>query len=186
VDIHVTDDQIGRYFRRRQLGLRLLSHGARPQTVRDWSGLTRDQLVTLRRRWSITAEEGLRGPSPSSSEVFFTSARASNHAALFASLCQIVGAIPSQRGKDAANGLPSLENGERLCEAFELLKEWAPSAKIEFEQAVLLASGVVEEKAMKLNACANCGAPTLIDKMGSGRTTCSYCRRRAPKAASPE
>jgi hypothetical protein len=118
--------------------------------------------------------------------VFFTSARASNHAALFASLCQIVGAIPSKRGKDIADGLPSLENGERLCEAFELLKEWAPSAKIEFEQAVLLASGVVEEKVMKLNACANCGAPTLIDKMGSGRTTCSYCRRRAPKSASPE
>ena len=186
MDIHVTDDQIGRYFRRRQLGLRLLSHGARPQTVRDWSGLTRDQLVTLRRRWSLTAEDNPRGPSPSSSEVFFTSARASNHAALFASLCQIVGAIPPQRGKDAADGLPSLENGERLCEAFELLKEWVPSAKIEFEQAVLLASGVVAEKSVTLTLCATCDAPLLIDKMGSGRSTCSYCRRRAPKAASPD
>ena len=128
--IHITDDQIGRYFRRRQLGLRLLSHGARPQAAQEWSGLTRDQLVTLRRRWAITAEDGLRGPSPSSFEVFFESARTRNHGALFASLCQIVGAIPSHRGKDAADGLPSLENGERLCEAFELQKEWTPAARI--------------------------------------------------------
>jgi hypothetical protein len=178
VDIHISDDQIGRYFRRRQLGLRLLSHGARPQTVQEWSGLTRDQLVTLRRRWAITAEDGRRGPSPSSFEVFFGSARVSNHAALFASLCQIVGAIPAHRGKYAAKGLQSLENGERLCEAFELLKEWVPNTKIEFEQAVLLAVGVVEASAIQLSRCANCGGATLIDRMGSSRTLCSYCRRR--------
>jgi hypothetical protein len=181
VDIHVTDDQIGRYFRRRQVGLRLLSHGARPQTVREWSGLTRDQLVTLRRRWSIKADDGLRGPSPSSYEVFFTSARASHYAALFASLCQIVGVIPLDRGKGAAGGLPSLENAEKLCDAYELLQEWAPTAKIDFEQAVLLAVGVVAERCISLTLCPACAVPMLIDKTGSVRSTCAHCRRRKAK-----
>jgi hypothetical protein len=67
--------EIGNLDKQRQWGLRLLSHGARHQTVQEWSGLTRDQLVTLRRRWSITAEDRRRGPSPSSFEVFFGSAR---------------------------------------------------------------------------------------------------------------
>lgn len=177
MDIHVTDDQIGRYFRRRQLGLRLLSHGARTQTVQEWSDLTRDQLVTLRRRWAITARDRRRGPSPSSFDVFFGSARARQRAALFASLCQIIGAIPPERGKRAAERLPSLERGELLCEAFELFKEWEPKADLEFEQAVLLAAGVVEESAVALGHCTGCNAAMLIDRMGSSRPTCSYCRR---------
>lgn len=105
MDVHVTDDQIGRYFRRIQLGLRLLSHGARAQTTCEWSGLTPDQLVTLRRRWMFTADERLKGPSPSSFQVFFRSTRMSNEAALFVAICWIVG----------ARSTASLENGERLC-----------------------------------------------------------------------
>jgi hypothetical protein len=50
---YVTDDTIGRYFRRYQLGLRFVAHGARSQTAREWTGLTRDQLATLRRRWEF-------------------------------------------------------------------------------------------------------------------------------------
>ena len=41
-------------------------HGARPQTVRLLTGLTKDQLTTLRKRWVVAADDGKRGPSPSS------------------------------------------------------------------------------------------------------------------------
>ena len=44
------DDHIGRYIRRIQLGLRFLGHGARAHTTCQWTGLTPDQLVTVRRR----------------------------------------------------------------------------------------------------------------------------------------
>lgn len=178
MDIHVTDDQIGRYFRRRQLGLRLLSHGARTQTVQEWSGLTRDQLVTLRRRWTISGHDRRRGPSPSSFEVFFRSARTRRHAALFASLCQIIGAVPRERGREAARKVPSLESGELLCEAYELFKEWAPEAKLEFEQIVLLAVGVVAKEAVELCHCSGCNTAALTDRLGPHRPTCSYCRGR--------
>lgn len=50
MEIYVTDDRLGGYFRRYQLALRMMSHGARTQTVIALTGLTRDQLVTQRRR----------------------------------------------------------------------------------------------------------------------------------------
>lgn len=169
MDVYVTDDQIGRYFRRIQLGLRFLAHGARAQTTCQWSGLTPDQLVTLRRRWMFDADERLRGPSPSSFEVFFRSSRASNQAALFVCICRIVG---------AANSHVSLENGEKLCEAFEIFREWEPEAAFEFEQAVLLMTGSVEAKKIELAHCTGCTVALLVDKFGAARSTCRRCRRR--------
>src|SRR5580658_10036616 len=116
MDIYVTDDTIGRYFRRYQLALRLIAHGARTQTVCDWSGLTRDQLVTLRHRWGFDAEEGRRGPAPTAFQVFFRSRRHRCEAALFASLCRIVGAKSARCGNTPLKLLPALEHGEVLCE----------------------------------------------------------------------
>lgn len=175
MDVYVTDDQIGRYFRRIQLGLRLLAHGARAQTTCDWSGLTPDQLVTLRRRWMFNADERLRGPSPSSFQVFFRSARASNQAALFVSICRIIG---------AAKPVACLENGERLCDAFEIYREWEPRAELGFEQAVLLMVGSAHAAEIELLLCSDCRAALLIDKRGGARKTCQRCRRKRARARS--
>src|ERR1700723_2158731 len=110
MELHVKDDQIGRYFRRVQLGLRFLTHGARPQTICQWTTLTPDQLTTLRRRWGFRTDDSLRGPSPQSFDRFFNSWTRRHQAALFLSVCQIVGAVPSRRGPQAAKSLPSIEN----------------------------------------------------------------------------
>jgi hypothetical protein len=48
MDVTVGNERFDRYYRKIRLGLRLMSHGARAQTASDWSGLTLDQLVTLR------------------------------------------------------------------------------------------------------------------------------------------
>ena len=179
MEIHVTDDRIGRYFRRRQLGLRLLSHDAPAKTIRRWSGLTRDQLLTLRRRWAIPARDRSSGRPPSSFGVFFTSARKRGQAALFAALCQAKGVISAQRGKDTADGLPSVESGERLCEAYELFKVWAPNATLDFAKAELLLIGVAEENAIELTHCEECNSALLIDRLGKSRSKCAYCKKQA-------
>ena len=66
--MHVTvgDERFDRHYRKIRLGLGLMSHRARAQTASDWSGLTLHQLVTLRRRWMPDAEDGFRGPRPTS------------------------------------------------------------------------------------------------------------------------
>jgi hypothetical protein len=177
VDIHVTDDKLGGYFRRYQLALRMMTHGARSQTVCAWSGLTRDQLVTQRQRWGFDPDERRRGPAPTALHVFFKSKQHRGEAALFASICRIVGAIPSRSGQAAAKRLPSLESGELLCEAFEAFREWQPEAELEFEHAVLLASGVVQAEGLTLGHCSDCRAATLSE--GPGYTSCGHCQRSA-------
>src|ERR1700722_5369111 len=109
--IHVTDDRLGGYFRRYQLALRMMTHGARSQTICVWSGLTRDQLATQRQRWGFDPDERRRGPAPKALRVFFKSKRHRSEAALFASIARIVGATTSRTGKAVVERLPSLENG---------------------------------------------------------------------------
>lgn len=178
MEVHVTDDQIGRYFRRIQLGLRFLAHGARAQTTCKWSGLTPDQLVTLRRRWMFNSDDRLRGPSPSSFDIFFRSRQSRAQAALFLGIARIVGALPDRPGADDAQVLPSLENGERLCEAFEAFREWEPQATYDFEQAVLLLTGAARADKIELTYCPVCSIAVLRDKLGGDEATCPRCRRK--------
>ena len=177
MEVHVTDDQIGRYFRRIQLGLRFLAHGARAQTTSQWSGLTPDQLVTLRRRWMFNADERLRGPSPSSFQCFFRSAKSRQQASLFVCIFRIVWTGPRRSGTHGTRLIVSLENGERLCEAFEVYREWEPDADLEFEQAVLLATGAVEGEKIELTHCLHCSSPVLMDRLSTPNTACPRCKK---------
>jgi hypothetical protein len=166
----------------------MVSHGARTRTVCDWSGLTRDQLVTLRRRWGFDPDERRRGPAPSAFHVFFKSKRHRGEAAVFASMCRILDATTGRRlGKDAAKRPPSLENGEFLCEAFEAFRQWQPDAELDFEHAVLLAGGVVHAENVSLGWCSNCRGATLIEGPSTRYPVCGYCQRSrmVPDTSSP-
>jgi hypothetical protein len=187
MEIHVTDDRLGGYFRRYQLAIRMMSHGARTQTVCRWSGLTPDQMTTQRRRWGFDPDERRRGPAPSAFHVFFKSKRHRCEAALFASMCRILGATTARLGKEAAERLPSLENGELLCEALEAFREWQPDAELDFEHALLLATGVVRAEYVALCQCSDCRGATLIEGSRRQYTNCGLCRpaRSALEAARP-
>jgi hypothetical protein len=176
MEIHITDDRLGGYFRRYQLALRMMSHGARTQTVVTWSGLTRDQLVTQRRRWGFDPEERRRGPAPSAFHVFFASRRHQSEAALFASLCRIFGAMPVRVGADVAATLPCIENGELLCEALEAFQEWEPSAELGIERAIQLALGIVQGQHVNLAECSDCRGALLIEGTRRRYANCGHCR----------
>jgi len=175
VEIQVTDDRLGGYFRRYQLAIRMMSHGARTQTVIAWTDLTRDQLVTQRRRWGFGKEIRQRGPAPSAFHVFFKSRRHRSEAALFASICHIVGAITAQLGTEAARLRPCLENGELLCDALEAFREWAPDAELDFEHALQLAAGVVHAEHVTLGWCSDCRSATLFEGSRRVYANCGLC-----------
>ncbi|MBK6598551.1 MAG: hypothetical protein IPG25_11970 [Proteobacteria bacterium] len=172
-----SDARFDRYYRRIQLGLRLLAHGARAQTACDWSGLTPDRLITLKRRWLPDAGDGFRGPAPTSFQPFFRSAVRLANATVFASihhsLCQR--SIPPGESWELQ---PGLENGERLCSAFEIFREWEPDADLEFDQAALLARGAANSENIELLRCLKCHSAMLIDKWARRREVCSGCRSR--------
>jgi hypothetical protein len=177
MELYVADDEIGRYFRRIQLGLRFLTHGARPQTICQWTSLTPDQLTTLRQRWGFRSDDNPRGPSPESFSRFFSSWTRRHQWALFLSICRMVRAISPRCGPQAAKDLPSIENGERLCEAFEIFKEWEPSANFDFEESELLLTGLVAGEKIELSRCADCSSALLIDKTSTKKNECLRCRR---------
>jgi hypothetical protein len=184
MQIHVTDDRLGGYFRRYQVALRMMSHGARSQTVVEWSGLTRDQLVTQRRRWGFDPEERRRGPAPSAFHVFFASRRQQGEATLFVSLCRMLGVFPARVGEEAAAALPGIENGELLCEALEAFREWQPEAKLNIERAIQLALGVVQGVHVTLGECSDCHGALLIEGARRQYANCGRCRpARAVPAA---
>jgi len=167
--VTVGNERFDRHYRKIRLGLRLMSHRARAQTASDWSGLTLHQLVTLRRRWMPDAQDGFRGPRPTSYRPFFSSALKARHAALFAGIHRMVGITSS---------IPSLEGGEKLCEAYEIFREWEPDAHLEFDYGVLLATGVLKAEEVELLRCQCCGCALLIDKRGKVQRKCARCRSR--------
>jgi hypothetical protein len=185
VEIHVTDDRLGGYFRRYQLAIRMMSHGARTQTVIAWTDLTRDQLVTQRRRWGFGKEIRQRGPAPSAFHVFFKSRRQRSEAALFASICHIVGAIAAQLGTEPARLRPCLENGELFCDALEAFREWAPEAELDFEHALQLAGGVVHAEHVTLGWCSDCRGATLFEGSRRVYANCGHCLPERAGQATP-
>ncbi len=177
MDTRIGEDRIGRDLRRYQLARRLIAHGARTQTIVDWTALTRQRLKTLRREWRVPPEERHRGPSPTALSVFFRSPRMRSEAASLSVLCRILGAVPSQRIPNAARHLPNLGGGERLCDVFEAYRTYFPSSEIGFEQLVLLALGLAQREAIELGNCKTCDGMILIDRLAVSRRICSHCQR---------
>ena len=169
-----TDDRIGRYLRRYQLGLRFVSHGARSQTTTEWCGLTRDQLITLRRKWNLGADDRRRGPAPTSLEIFFRSQANRERATVFAMIYLILRARPKQSAAVEEQPFVSLENGEILCEALEIYRTWQPDDALEFEYALLLARAVSQERTVRLSRCSGCHRITMIDGRKPNHVACTH------------
>ena len=155
------DDPDDRDIRRRLLARRLVSHRARTQTIQTFTGISRHRLETLRQRWGVTTEDRHRGPSPTSFTEFFRTARNLQAATTAAVLCKLVAAIPTQPLRGSR--IPSLELGERLCYAYEALQACYPKTELEFEQLLLLVTGLAEGSCLRLGQCGRCGAAILID-----------------------
>jgi hypothetical protein len=131
------------------------------------------------------ASSGLRGPPPTSFQPFFRSLVRAQHAAIFASLHRAV-VQPTPNSTPSGRIATSLDDGERLCEAFEICKEWQPDSDLEFDQAVLLARGITRNEEVELARCCICRCALLVDKLAVLRNKCERCRKRARKDVAPE
>lgn len=163
-------DADDRDVRRRLLAKRLVSHRARTQTVQMFTGLSRHRLETLRQRWAISQEDRHRGPSPTSFGEFFRSARNLQMATAAAVICKLLCAIPTRPLREGTG--PSLEAGERLCNAYEALQACYPQSEFEFEHLFLLVTGLSDGTCLRLGQCKGCGAAILIDALSVRDLVC--------------
>jgi hypothetical protein len=155
---------------RRQLVKRLVSHRARTQTIYEFTGYSRHRLETLRHRWGISADDRLRGPSPTSQTEFFRTARTIQEATTAALLCELLGVLrPARKGSPASR---MVELGEHLCYVYEALHASFPHLDLEFEHLVLLARGLTEGSCLSIDHCTRCGVAILVDRLAARPVVC--------------
>jgi hypothetical protein len=181
--METSDDPDDRDLRRRQLAKRLVSHHARTQTIFEFTGYTRHRLATLRKRWQVPPEERHRGPSPTSFSVFFRSPRARNVATAAAVVCKLLGATRPDQSAGISRRTLDLDFGEQLCEVHEALQACFPDVDLEFEQVMLLATGLSRHEFIDLTICVKCGIAILSDQLSLRRRTCASCHRPTAPAA---
>ncbi len=167
MEVTVGDVRYDRYHRRINTGIRLMSHGARAQVASALSELTLDQLSTLRKRWMCGADDGPRGPAPSSYLPFFKSEERSSHAAIFVGIYRAIGGYLKKSVLEAA---------ECFCTAFEIYRAWEPRAVLEFDQCVLLGHGAAKGDEVELMRCAGCRCALVVDKLRIAQLRCGECR----------
>jgi hypothetical protein len=164
-----------RDLRRRHLAMRLIGHQARTKTIERLTGLTRNQLATLRRRAGVTTESRFRGSAHTSFSVFFRSVRRRNESAVLAFIYLALDV--SRLGKRNGSSDAAIARGERLCDIYEIWRDLFPKSQIEFDQLALLGEGLTRGDQISVRHCGSCPAIILVDLLSAQRRVCGYCTR---------
>lgn len=173
----VTDDRYLRDRSRLELALRLISHEARTQTVRRWTGLTDDRVRKLYRSY-IRPGSGIkrhRGKSPQQIAYFTRSGATGHEAHALASVFVLFGVIPSQPDAALARRLPSIPRGKLLCDAYETYRRITPRPRIDFEHAVFLVTALTTGEELQIQWCPQCTALNIIETVSLREPPCHSC-----------
>ena len=176
--MRISDDRYSREQLCLDLALRFLRHEARTQTIRIWTGLTDDRIRNLYRSYMSGGAQFVprhRGKSPHQVAYFMRSLRIQWETAQLASLLSLVGLVPTQPGLEAANSLPCVARGQRLCYAFETYQIGIPTAQISFEHAVFLAMALARGDQLRLGSCRECRGMLVLERFPIRDRRCQYC-----------
>jgi hypothetical protein len=188
--MRVSDDRYSRDRLRFDIAVQFIQHEARTRTIRAWTGLSDDRIRKLYRSylrdWRGARLTRHRGKSPQQVAFFMRTGRARQEAALLASLCRLLGALPPLPAPELARSLPGLARGELLCRAYEAYRGLVPDGVISFEHAVFLLTTLVLGEELTLGGCRDCGAALLVDRWSLRAPRCPLCdadHAQAPLAA---
>jgi Flagellar transcriptional activator (FlhC) len=177
--MRVSDDRYSRDRQRIDVALRFIRHEARTHTIRAWTGLTDDRIRKLYRSYLCGSGEAVvarhRGKSPQQVSFFTRTTRVREESAVFASLCSLLGVVPSRQIADAARTLPGVARGELLCQAFEAYRALVMSPQISFEHAVFLVTALACGDELELAGCDDCGSLYVADRLALRGTRCPHC-----------
>jgi hypothetical protein len=175
--MRVSDDRYSRDRLRLDLALRFIRHEARTRTIRAWTGLTDDRIRKLYRSYFVYPGRTVtrpRGKSPQQTTFFTRSPRLQQEAALLASLCSLLGALPpgsAPRGRVE----PCVALGELVCQAYEAYRMYVQSPRISFEHLVFLVGALARGDELKLSCCPGCGALLVIERLAWRDLRCLGC-----------
>ena len=171
------------------LAQRLLTFGARPQIVSDWTGLTIWQVRSLCKDFGYTDGAGSpsrrRGPSPKSLSHLLTSERWRSEASVLVSLCYVFEAMPTEPLRDLRRELPTLQRGERFCRAYEVYGELFSGRSLDVDEAMLVYTEAAAARAIRADRCESCSAVIIRDVGMNNRFRCLSCVRSDSEQNAP-
>jgi hypothetical protein len=177
--MRVSEDRYSRDRQRFDIAVQFIQHEARTHTIRAWTGLSDDRIRKLYRSYLCdgagTRLARHRGKSPQQVAFFMRSVRTRQEAALLASLCRLLGALPPVPAPGLARSLPGLARGELLCQAFQAYRGLVPDGLISFEHAVFLLTTLAQGEELVLGGCRDCGAALLVDRWSLRAPRCPLC-----------
>ena len=176
--MRISEDRYDRDRERLELALRFLTHEARTQTIRIWTGLSDDRIRKLYRSYLGRAACYVprhRGKSPHQAAYFTRSLRIQQETAVLASFFALAGLVPAQPSPGAGAALPDLARGNWLCAAFETYATMIPTAMISFEYAVFLAECLARGDQLRLGRCCDCGGLIVVERFPIREKRCQPC-----------
>jgi hypothetical protein len=171
----IDDSAMQRENRRVALGRRLLSHGLRTKIISRLTGLTRNQLETLRHRLGVPSRTRRRGPTPSSLDMFLKEPAVRSEGAALAAMCAAfeLPVLEQELASLPASHI-SLEHAERLCETYEAYRACYPTTHVELDELMMLREAIAQADRVALGRCRSCKCLMLVDRFNGGRN-CWHC-----------
>jgi hypothetical protein len=158
--------------------LRFLTHEARTQTIRVWTGLSDDRIRKLYRSYLSRAGCYVprhRGKSPHQAAYFTRTLKIQQETAVLASFFALAGLVPAEPSIAAGTTLPDITRGHALCTAFETHVVMIPAASISFEYAVFLADCLARGDQLRLGRCSDCGGMIVVERFPIRERRCQHC-----------
>jgi hypothetical protein len=176
--MRISEDRYDRDRQRLELALRFLTHEARTQTIRHWTGLSDDRIRKLYRSYlgrTACYAPRHRGKSPHQSAYFMRTLRIQHESAVLASFFALNGLVPLDPSPAAAVALPDISRGNSLCAAFESYATLIPTAAISFEYAVFLVECLARGDQLRLGRCCDCGGMLVVERFPIRDRRCQHC-----------
>ncbi len=176
--MRISEDRYDRDRQRLELALRFLTHEARTQTIRVWTGLSDDRIRKLYRSYLSRAACYVprhRGKSPHQAAYFMRTLKMQEEAAVLAIFFALAGLVPAEPSAAAGAALPDITRGHSLCTAFETYGIMTRTASISFEYAVFLAGCLARGDQLRLGRCCDCGGVIVVERFPIRQRRCQHC-----------
>lgn len=187
----MTGDQYFQELRRNCLALAMLRYGARPATVRHWTGFSHQRTRQVVRSYneSRSPEEPRcePGPPPTALKKLLKDPQLRAELTAAAGLCRVLKILSDPVKPLPIDGMRTPELGEELCHAFGVYQRLVPNARLTFEHLIVLVVSLIDHEHWALERCTSCETFLLIDPLSLERRLCGSCRDRPRRVApSPE
>jgi hypothetical protein len=141
--MRLSDHRYSRDLRKLFLAHQLVLLGARMGIIVRWTQLSSYRIDTLNKGYGSGKDGPLnklpQGQSPSTFNQFGHNSIVRRQTVTLACLLLTFRVIPPEPLSDAAENLPDLARGERLCRAYALFRSYVPITELSIDHAVFLA-----------------------------------------------